>query len=77
MELKIDQDIKEILQIVKLCKQFNVRIIAISLYQDFTPEHQLLTIRFEGDELDALIDALWQSGCQVNRVIRCDPTEND
>lgn len=76
VELKIEQDIKEILQIVKLCKQFNVRIIAISLYQDFTPEHQLLTIRFEGDELDALIDALWQSGCQVNRIIRCDSEEN-
>jgi len=76
VELKIDQGSRELLQVVKLCKQFDVRVTAISIYQDFSPEHQLLTIRFDGDELNELIDALWQSGCQVNRIIRRDPGEN-
>jgi len=76
VELKIGQGGKDLLQIVKLCKQFAVRVTAISIYQDFSPEHQLLTIRFDGEELNDLIDALWQSGCQVNRVIRSDPGEN-
>jgi acetoin utilization protein AcuB len=76
VELKIDQGSKDLLQVVKLCKQFDIRVTAMSLYQDFSPEHQLLTIRFDGDELNELIDALWQSGCQVNRVMRSDPEEN-
>jgi acetoin utilization protein AcuB len=77
VELKIDQGIRELLQIVKLCRQFNVEITAISVYQDFTPEHQLLTMRFDGEDVEELIDALWQSGCRVNRVLRCDAGEND
>jgi acetoin utilization protein AcuB len=72
IELKIGPGSKDIFQIVKLCKQFDILITAISIYHDFSPEHQLLTIRLEGEELNALIDALWQSGCQINRIIRFD-----
>ena len=70
IELKIGHDSKDIFQVVKLCKQFDILITAISIYHDFSPEHQLLTIRLDGEELSALIDALWQSGCQINRIIR-------
>lgn len=76
VELKIDQGSRELLQIVKLCRQFNVEITAISVYQDFTPEHQLLTLRLDGEDVEELIDAIWRSGCQVNRVLHCDAGEN-
>ena len=72
IELKIGHDSKDIFQVVKLCKQFDILITAISIYHDFSPEHQLLTIRLDGEELNALIDALWQSGCQINRIMRFD-----
>ena len=72
VEMKIGQSSKELFQVVKLCKQFDVAITAISIYQDFSPEHRLLTLRLDGDELDDLIDSLRQSGCQINRIMRFD-----
>lgn len=72
VELKTGHSSKDLFQIVKLCKQFDISITAISIYQDFSPEHQLLTVRLDGEELDALLDALWQSGCQINRIMRLD-----
>lgn len=70
IELKTRHNPEDICKIVKLCKQFNIAIIAISSYHDFSADDQLLTIRLDGDEMDALIDALWQSGCQINRILR-------
>jgi acetoin utilization protein AcuB len=75
IELKIGRGSNDLFQIVKLCKQFDISITAMSTYQDFSPEHQLLTIRLDGEELNALIDALWQSGCQINRILRFDEGE--
>lgn len=72
VELKIGHGSKDLFQIVKLCKQFDVSITAISIYRNFSPEHQLLTLRLDGDELDSLIDALWECGCQVNSIMRFD-----
>ena len=72
IELKIGHSSKDLFQVVKLCKQFDIAITAISIYQDFSPEHELLTVRLDGEELDGLIDALWESGCQINRIMRFD-----
>jgi acetoin utilization protein AcuB len=77
VEMKIGQSSKELFQVVKLCKQFDVAITAISIYQDFSPEHRLLTLRLDRDELDDLIDSLRQSGCQINRIIRFDKEAMD
>jgi acetoin utilization protein AcuB len=75
VEMKIEDGSKDLFQVVKLCKQFDVTITAISIYQDFSPEHTLLTVRLDGADLDDLIDALWQSGCQINRIMRQDEEE--
>ena len=75
IEMKIGPGSKDLFQVVKLCKQFDVTITAISIYHDFSPEHNLLTVRLDGDDLDDLIDALWQSGCQINRIMRQDEDE--
>ncbi|MDD3815541.1 MAG: CBS domain-containing protein [Desulfocapsaceae bacterium] len=72
VEMKISHSSKELFQIVKLCKQFDIAITAISIYQNFSPEHDLLTVRLDGEELDGLIDAFWESGCQINRIMRFD-----
>ncbi len=72
IEMKIGHGPNELFLVVKLCKQFAITITAISLYQDFSPEHDLLTVRLDGDNLDDLIDAFWQSGCQINRIMRFD-----
>lgn len=72
IEMKIGHSSKELFQVVKLCKQFEIAITAISIYEDFSPEHRLLTVRLDGEELESLIDALWQSGCQINRIMQSD-----
>lgn len=72
VEMKIGHSSKELLQVVKLCKQFEVAITAISIYEDFSPEHRLLTVRLNGEELESLTEALWQSGCQINRIMQSD-----
>lgn len=72
VEMKIDQENKDLLQIVRLCRQFEVRMTAISVFRDFSPEFQLLTIRLDGDGVEELIEAFWQSGCRINRVLRSD-----
>ncbi|MBU0663978.1 MAG: CBS domain-containing protein [Proteobacteria bacterium] len=72
VEMKIGHSSKELFQVVKLCKQFDIAITAISIYQNFSPEHDLLTVRLDGEELDGLIDAFWESGCQINRIMRFD-----
>lgn len=76
VELKIGHGPKDLFQVVKLCKQFDITITAISIYQDFSPEYDLLTVRLDGEDLDGLIDALWQSGCQINRIMRFDKEES-
>jgi len=75
VEMKIGHGPKDLFQVVKLCKQFDIALTAISIYQDFSPEHNLLTVRLDGEDLDGLIDALWQSGCQINRIMRQDEEE--
>lgn len=72
IEMKIGHGPNELFQVVKLCKQFAITITAISLYQDFSPEHDLLTVRLDGENLNDLIEAFWQSGCQINRIMRFD-----
>ena len=51
-----------------LCQEHEIEISAISLYQDYSPDHQLLTIRVHGEDLEGFINALWKSGGQVNRI---------
>lgn len=71
VELKTGKNIKDLFSVIKLCKQFDVNVTAISLYQNFSEEHQLLTLRLVGDDLDGVLDALRESGCQVTRILRC------
>jgi acetoin utilization protein AcuB len=72
VEMKMGHSSKDLFQVVKLCKQFDISITAISICQDFSPEHQLLTARLEGEEMDGLLEAFWQSGCQIHSIMRFD-----
>lgn len=71
VELKTGKNIKDLLQVIKLCKQFDINVSAISLYQNFSAEYQLLTLRLIGEDLDGVLDALRESGCQINGILRC------
>ncbi|HID69758.1 MAG TPA: CBS domain-containing protein [Desulfobacterales bacterium] len=68
IEMQIGHETTAIHTITEICKQFEMNITAITLYRNFSPDHQLLTIRVNGREIEKLIDALWKSGAKVNRV---------
>ena len=68
IELQIKKRENEIYKIVALCQQFNVLLNSISIYQNFSPEHQLVTIRVNGEQTDKLVDALWDSGMKINQI---------
>jgi len=42
---------------------------AIAVYKKFSHDQQLLTIRVSGEKIDNMVDALWDSGAKVNRVL--------
>lgn len=69
IELQIKNNGAAIYAITDICKQFDMNLSAISVYTNFSPDHQLLTIRVKGKEMDKMIDALWDSGAKVNRVL--------
>ena len=68
IEMQIGLESSAIYTITEICRQFKMNLTAITLYRNFSPKHQLLTIRVNGRELDEMIDALWKSGAKVNRV---------
>ncbi len=68
IEMQIGRESSAVYTITEICRQFKMNLTAITLYRNFSPDHQLLTIRVNGGELDKMIDALWKSGATVNQV---------
>ncbi len=69
IELKINHDSEAVYEIIDLCQEHDMRLNAISTYKDYSHEHQLLTLRVKGEQLDQFIDELWNLDCQINRII--------
>jgi acetoin utilization protein AcuB len=69
IELQISNNGTAIYAITDICRQFDMNLSAISVYKNFSHKHQLLTIRVNGKEMDKMINAFWESGAKVNRVL--------
>ena len=70
IEIQISKNRGAIHAITDICKRFDMHLNAITVYKNFSPEHQLLTIRVNGTAIDDMVDALWKSGAKVNQVLR-------
>lgn len=68
IELKIDHNPVSFYAMLQLFKKYEMTILGITVYADFSEEHQLVTLKVQGEKIDALIDALWDSGLQINRI---------
>jgi len=77
IELQIKNNSTAVYKVVEICKEFNMELNAISVYKNFSHEHQLLTIRVSGEEMDQLIDALWDSGAKINQILAGGNTEKE
>jgi acetoin utilization protein AcuB len=68
IELKIDHKPASFYAMLALLKKYEMTILGITVYTDFSEEHQLVTLKVQGEKMDALIDALLDSGLQINRI---------
>lgn len=68
IELKIDHKPASFYGLLQLFKKYEMTILGITVYPDFSSEHQLVTLKVQGENMDQLIDALWDSGLQINRL---------
>lgn len=67
IELKIDHKPASFYAMMQVFKKFDMTILGITVYPDYSEDQQLITLKVQGSNLDRLIDALWDSGLQVNR----------
>ncbi len=68
IELQIANTKSAIYKLTDICKRSDVWINSLTIYRNFSPEHQLVTLRVNGDEIDTLTDALWDSGMKVTQT---------
>jgi acetoin utilization protein AcuB len=68
IELQITNTQSAIYKLTDLCKRADVWINSLTIYRNFCPEHQLVTLRVNGDEIEPLIDALWNSGMKISQI---------
>ncbi len=69
VELVIGQRSEAIYQAIDIFRRHDMAIRALTLCNDYSSENRLLTIRFEGEELEEVLDALWRSGCTITRIV--------
>ncbi len=68
IELQINNTQGAIYKITDICKDANIWITSLTLYRNYSPEHQLVTLRVNGTEIDNVIDALWDSGMKIIKI---------
>ena len=72
IELQIGKTAREVYEAFKIFKDFDMLVKTVAVYPGFSENHQLLTIRLQGDELENMLDALWKSGCKIHRILVTD-----
>jgi acetoin utilization protein AcuB len=68
IELLIGKTTREVYETFEIFKDFDMLVRTVAVYPDFSENHQLLTIRVQGEDLEKMLDALWKSGCKVHRI---------
>lgn len=68
IELQIANAQGAIYKLTDICKRSGVWINSLTIYRNFSPEHQLVTLRVNGEDIDTLIDALWDSGMKIDQI---------
>ncbi|MBU1138359.1 MAG: hypothetical protein KKA76_05230, partial [Proteobacteria bacterium] len=69
VEVQVGRDRSAIYTVIEICNQFDIELTAITVYRNFSPDQQLLTLRVSGEKLEQMVDALWKAGAKVNRII--------
>jgi len=68
IEIKIDRKPASFYTMLNVFKKCEMTVLGITVFPDFSEDHQLVTLKVQGENIDRLIDALWDAGLQVNRM---------
>lgn len=77
IEIKIDRKPASFYAMLQVFKQCHMTILGITVFPDFSEDHQLVTLKVQGDNMDRLIDSLWDSGLQINRLHTEEPDSSN
>ena len=70
VEMSIGNKAEALYRTLDLFKKHEMLLLSLTVCNDFSADSRLLTIRFCGEEIDALIDDLWSNGCKINSIIK-------
>ena len=70
IEMSIGNKAESLYRTLHLFKKHEMLLLSLALCNDFSADSRLLTIRFCGEEVDALIDDLWSAGCKINSIMK-------
>ncbi|WP_051553770.1 CBS domain-containing protein [Desulfobulbus elongatus] len=68
IEIKIDRKPASFYAMLQVFKKCEMTVLGITVFSDYSEEHQLVTLKVQGDNMDRLIDNLWDAGLQINRM---------
>jgi acetoin utilization protein AcuB len=68
IELKIDRTPAAVYAMMQVFKKCGMTVLGITVFPDFSEEHQLVTLKVQGDNMDRLTESLWDAGLQINRL---------
>lgn len=68
IEIKIDHKPASFYAMLQVFKKCEMTVLGITVFPDFSEEHQLITLKVQGENIEKLIDSLWDSGLQINRL---------
>lgn len=69
IEMIVGKRAREFYAIIDIFKRYGISVQSITAHRDFGESQQLLTVKVSGDECDDMLDALRESGAQINRII--------
>lgn len=69
LEIAIDFDRDTIYQVIELFKDHDMQIQTFTVCNIFSEKSRLLTIRFQGEDIDQLVDSLWSAGFKITSLL--------
>ncbi len=68
IELKIDKAPAAFYTMMQVFKRCGMTVLGITVFPDFSEEHQLITLKVQGENMEQLTESLWDAGLQINRL---------
>lgn len=72
IEMSIGSKADAMHKTLDLFQEHEMFLLNLTVCNDCSADGRMLTIRFRGEDIDALIDDLWRAGCKINSIIRED-----